>query len=219
MDRVYGPIDIRLKHGTNTQIVGMSSCGKTWLASQIALQRSTVYNQNIEYCVYVYNQYQPKFEELKRLDSKIIFTNDIQVLENEIESGKSLLVIFDDFLLQMSSELNEYLTSFFIQRSHHQNLSTIILQQVLYAKNARTLNLNSHYLILFKQTKDARQIYYLGQQMMPENSKFIYNAYKLATNEKLYSYFVIDSHPATPDFARFRNSVFVNDDLVFYLPS
>lgn len=215
---VHGPIDLRLKFGTNSQIVGMSSSGKTWLALGIALHRNCVYNQKIDKCIFLYNQYQQKFDDVKKRDPNIIFTNSIDELEQYIESGESLLVIFDDFLLQMCSELNEYMNYFFVQRSHHANLSTIVLQQVLYAKNGRTMNLNTHYLILFKQTKDARQIYFLGQQMLPENSKFLYNAYKMATQDALYSYFVIDSHPATPDYARFRNSVFVNNDLVFFLP-
>ncbi len=146
-----------------------------------------------------------------------MFTNDIDKLEEFISSGKSLLIIFDDFMLQMQSSLNEYISSFFIHRTHHENLSLILLQQVLYAKNARVLNLNAHYLVIFRLTRDSRQVFYLGSQMMPEKPRFVYDCYKLATS-KPYSYLCIDLYPTTLDAARFRSSIFVNPDLRLFVP-
>lgn len=214
---VIGPLDLRLKHGTSMQIVGMSRSGKSNLALQIALNRETVYDKKQDICVYLYNQYQQAFDEVKEKDSSIVFTNSIEELEELISKGSSVLCIFDDFLLQMQSSLNDYISKFFVHRTHHENLSVIVLQQVLHAKNARILNLNAHYLVIFRLTRDSRQIYYLGGQMMPEKPKFVFECYKLAT-KKPYSYLCIDLFPTTPDAARFRSSVFVNRDLILYQP-
>lgn len=215
---IYGPTDLRLKHGTSMQIVGMSRSGKSNLALEIALNRHKVYDKKQELCIYLYNNYQSVFDKIKERDDTIIFTNSIDVLEEYISRGVGLLIIFDDFMLQMQSSLNEYISSFFIQRAHHENLSLILLQQVLYAKNARILNLNAHYLVIFRLTRDSRQIVCLGSQMMPDKPRFVYDCYKLATS-KPYSYLCIDLYPTTLEEARFRSSVFVNPNLRLYVPS
>ncbi len=215
---VQGPVDLRLKHGTSMQIVGMSRAGKSRLALQIALHRDKVYDKKQERCVYLYNQYQSAFDDIKKRDSSIVFTNNIDELEGFIaEDRGGLLIILDDFLLQMQSSLNDYISKFFVHRTHHENLSVILLQQVLYAKNARVLNLNAHYLVIFRLTRDSRQVLCLGSQMMPDKPRFVYDCYKLATS-KPYSYLLIDLYPNTIEAARFRSSVFVDKDLRLYSP-
>lgn len=213
---VYGPVNLKLKHGTSMQIVAPSRSGKTYLALDIALHRKEVYDVNQDICIYVYKQNQAVFEETKEKDKTIFFTDSIETLEKYLNEGKSALVIFDDLLFEMQTGLNDYITSFFVHRSHHQNISVIVLQQVLYAKNARTINLNAHYLILFRSPRDSRQIYCLGSQMMPENSKFLYNCYKKATSQP-HGYLFVDLFPTTEEYAKFRSSVFVDKKLVFYL--
>ncbi len=215
---VYGPVDLRLKHGTSMQIVGMSRSGKSNLALRIALNREKIYDKKQDICIYVYNQYQSAFDEIKEMDKSVIFTNKIDTLEAYINKGQSVLVIFDDFMLQMQSSLNTYISEFFVHRTHHENLTVILLQQVLYAKNARVLNLNAHYLVVFRLTRDSRQILCLGSQMMPEKPRFVYDCYKLATSTP-YSYILIDLYPTTAESARFRSSVFVDSSLKLYLPS
>lgn len=199
------------------QIVGMSRAGKSQLALQIALNRDKVYDKKQERCVYLYNQHQRVFDEVAKKDDSIVFTNDIDKLEEYIAEGGRLLIILDDFMLQMQSSLNEYISNFFVHRTHHENLSVILLQQVLYAKNARVLNLNAHYLVIFRLTRDSRQVLCLGSQMMPDKPRFVYECYKRATS-KPYSYLLIDLYPNTLEEARFRSSVFVNDDLRLYVP-
>lgn len=214
----FGPVDLRLKHGTSMQIVGMSRSGKSNLALRIAVNREKVYDKKQDLCIFVYNQYQSAFDDIKKQDSSIVFTNDIETLEEYISKSESLLIIFDDFMLQMQSSLNTYISSFFVHRTHHENLSVIVLQQVLFAKNARVLNLNAHYLVIFRLPRDSRQILCLGSQMMPEKPRFVYESYKRATTEP-YSYLLIDLYPTTIDSARFRSSVFVDTNLKLYVPS
>ena len=45
----------------------------------------------------------------------------------------------------------------------------------------RTISLNAHYLILFKNPRDASQINHLAKQMYPTKSKFMVEAYRDAT--------------------------------------
>lgn len=121
---VRGPTDLRLKHGTSMQICGMSRAGKSQLALQIALNRDKVYDKRQERCVFLYNQYQSAVDDIKNKDDSILFTNDIDKLEEVIsEERGGLLVILDDFLLQMQSSLNEYISIFCAQDPSRKSVS------------------------------------------------------------------------------------------------
>lgn len=213
---VFGPLDLRLKSGSSMQIVGPSQSGKTFLALQIARDRNLVYDKPHTSVVFVYNNYQDTFDQVKARDSTIIFTNDFDELEKILLKNVYTLVIIDDFLLSLQSDLNEYITDFFIRRTHHEKLSLIVLQQSLYFKNSRLMSLNTHYLVLFKLPRDSRQVKYLGGQIDPDSPSFIYECYKLAIS-KPRGTLLIDLYPTTPDYARFRSSVFVSDSLRIYI--
>ncbi len=213
---VFGPLDLRLKSGSSMQIVGPSQSGKTFLALQIAQQRNLVYDTPHTSVVFVYNNYQEAFESVKNKESNIIFTSDFDELENQLSKNKYTLVIIDDFLLSLQSDLNQYITDFFIRRTHHEKLSLIVLQQTLYFRNSRIMSLNTHYLVLFKLTRDSRQVKYLGGQIDPDNPKFIYDCYKLAIS-KPRGTLLIDLFPTTPDYAKCRSSVFISDKLRVYI--
>lgn len=216
--QVFGPLDLRLKSGSSMQIVGPSQSGKTFLALQIAQQRNLVYDKKHCSVVFVYNNYQEKFDLVKENDNNIIFTDNFDELEKLLSKDTFTLVIIDDFLLSLQSNLNEYITDFFIRRSHHENLSLIVLQQSLFFKNSRLMSLNTHYLVLFKLPRDSRQVKYLGGQIDPDNSSFIYECYKRAVSVARGT-LLIDLYPTTPDYARCRSSVLISENLIYYIKS
>jgi hypothetical protein len=43
------------------------------------------------------------------------------------------------------------------------------------------MNLNTHYLVLFKNPRDANQVATLARQMYPSKSKFVLEAFEDAT--------------------------------------
>lgn len=71
----------------------------------------------------------------------------------------------------------------------------------------RDISLNSHYIILFKNSRDMSQINCFARQLYPRNSKFMVDAYIKATTHP-YSYLVVDLHPTTPEEHRLRESLF-----------
>ncbi len=214
--RVNGPLDLRLKSGSSMQIVGPSQSGKTFLALKIAQDRNLVYDKPHNNVVFVFNNYQETFDIVKEKDKTIIFTDDFDELEKLLSKNTYTLVIIDDFLLSLQSDLNQYITDFFIRRTHHEKLSLIVLQQTLYFRNSRIMSLNTHYLVLFRLTRDSRQVKYLGGQIDPDNSSFIYECYKLAVS-KPRGTLVIDLYPTTPEYARCRSSVFVSDNMRIFI--
>ena len=81
--------------------------------------------------------------------------------------------------------MDESVANIFTRGSHHRNVSVILLVQNLFHKNkhVRTISLNSHYLVLYKNPRDASQIANLFRQMYLTRWRFAVEAYKNATRE------------------------------------
>ena len=81
--------------------------------------------------------------------------------------------------------------------------------QNLFSKNKeqRCINLNSHYMVLFKNPRDSSQIVHLAKQMYPNNVKVMQDAYKLATAEP-WSYLLVDLKQDPPEHLRLKGEIF-----------
>ena len=80
----------------------------------------------------------------------------------------------------------------------------------------RTVSLNSHYIILFKNPRDRLQISTLARQMYPGQSQFLIEAFQDATKEA-YGYLVIDLKPTTADKLRIRTGILPSDRQLVYV--
>lgn len=95
-------------------------------------------------------------------------------------------------------ETNGTVMKIFTKFSLNRNIPVMFLTQNSFHEDARTITLNSHYLILFKNPRHATQIAHLGRQMFPSKSKYMLEAFKDATTEP-YSYLVVDLPADTDD--------------------
>ena len=104
------------------------------------------------------------------------------------------------------------LEKFFVQGSHHRNLTLIFIVQHLFEKGKamRTSSLNSHYIVLYKNPRDKGQIAILGRQMYPAHSCAFDEILKDATTQP-YSYLLIDLRPETPEEHSLRTNIFPCD--------
>jgi uncharacterized protein YozE (UPF0346 family) len=84
-------------------------------------------------------------------------------------------------------------------------------------KEMRNISLNAHYLVLYKNPRDKSQIRCLAQQIYPENSKFLSNAYHNATLQP-HTYLLLDLHPETTEDYRILTNIFPEENIRFYLP-
>ncbi len=109
-------------------------------------------------------------------------------------------------------------TKLFTKGSHHRNMSIMYIVQNLFGKNKeqRTISLNSHYLVIFKNPRDASQITHLAKQMYPGKLKYVQEAYKDATSFS-HGYLLLDLRQETPDHLRLRTSVFPLERQVVYV--
>ena len=108
----------------------------------------------------------------------------------------------------------------FTKICHHRNLSVVYLTQNLFYKNkqSRTLSLNSHYIVLFKNTCDATQVVNLAHQMYPGKITFMIEAFKNVTSAP-YWYLLIDQKQETDDKRRRRTGIFPEMCSTFILES
>ena len=79
------------------------------------------------------------------------------------------------------------------------------------------MSLNAHYIVLFKNPRDALQVATLARQMYPGNSKFLIEAFKNAT-EKPFGYLLLDLKPDTDEKYRIRTNIFPDETQYVYIP-
>ena len=91
----------------------------------------------------------------------------------------------------------------FTKHSHHMNISVYFIVQNLFSggKYFRTISLQAHYFIIFRNRRDVSSIHKISRQLFPLNSAYFLDAYRQATKEK-YSYILVDISPhSTPEFS------------------
>lgn len=127
------------------------------------------------------------------------------------------LVVIDDLM----SETNSDVVDLFTKGSHHFNASVMYVTQNIFnqGKGRRTISLNTHYIVAFKNPRDRIQIQTLSRQVCPDNTRYIQEAYKDAT-DRAYGYLLFDLKQTTPDVYRYRTNIFPGDTpaSVVYVP-
>ena len=157
----------KLQHPFTAVVAGPTGCGKSaWVLRLIDNAREMIEPppSRIHYC---YGEYQPIFNKYPQVQ----FHEGLPELSSEaFDSREPTLMIVDDLM----SETNQLVADIFTKLSHHRNISILYLSQNVFDKNkhVRTITLNAHYLILFKNPRDAGQFAILARQMYPNSSKF-----------------------------------------------
>lgn len=80
------------------------------------------------------------------------------------------------------------------------------INQNLYYNKGPTKIRNCHYLVLFNNHGDRKQIMTLAKQMHPKNPKHLLRHFKEVTY-KPYEYLLIDLKPTTPEHLRLRRDI------------
>ncbi len=115
---------------------------------------------------------------------------------------KSIIVLDD---LMDETKKNVAVTALFTKLAHHNEYFVIFTSQNIFFKTPefRNRSLNTQYMVLFKNPRDAGQIRYLSQQMYPTKKDFLPQAYADATAFP-HEYLFIDLHQKTSELIRLR---------------
>ena len=155
-------------HHPFTMIVaGPTRSGKTTWVAKLLQNRLKQIIPTPSRIIYCYVHEQPMYEELKRLLPSIEFYGEMPHEETFAEISDALIILDDmiDAVVNDSSMMKV-----FTERSHHQNISVIFMTQNIFhqGKTARTISLNTQYMVLFENARDRQQIKTLAKQMYPD---------------------------------------------------
>lgn len=208
------------KHPTTIVLAGPTQCGKThFLIKAIRAQRFQPEPQRI---VWVYGEMQAAYEELARDMPGIEFIKGFttELYETFDSRVRNLLILDDQMENKAAHKRGENaVTKFFTQGSHHRNLTVVYIVQNLFNQDGamRTISLNTHYMVLFKNPRDATQVRTLSLQMYPDNPRMLVEAYRDATSQP-YGYLLLNFRPDAYDALRIMTDVFARTPTV-YVPN
>jgi hypothetical protein len=202
---------MQFQHPFSAVVAGPSGSGKSILIKNILLNVKEMVSPIPHRLYWYYAERQP---ELENTLPGVEFIEGLPNDEDFKNNTEPALVVIDDFM----SEVNSAVTSLFTKGSHHRNLSVFFLTQNFFDKNkeTRTITLNAHYVIMFKNPRDKSQIMHLARGMYPGETKFITNAYSDAT-KAAYGYLLLDLKQSTPEFLRVKTSILPHEYTAVYV--
>jgi hypothetical protein len=191
-------MDPKLHLRSSMMVVGPSQSGKTTFVLSMIKERKDLFNElpkRILWCCAM-RQAAPKNSSFHIVEGLPQLT-DIKPFD---------LIVLDD--LMMEAAKSEEVTALFTRAVHHLPCFLILLTQNLFlqSKEARTRHLNTHYLVLFKNPRDASAITHLSRQMFPGEPKFLPAVFADATREP-HSYLFIDLRQETHNEMRLRTRI------------
>lgn len=209
----------KFKANCNIIVSGQSHAGKTTFVFSL-LKNLKVFESNIKHIMYAYGMWQPLFEQMEREINNITFYHGIpdkNVLEGFSREFANTLLVLDDVMSQGMNDVE--VMNLFTTYSHHMGITVLFLLQNIFppGKCMRTISLNAHYIVLFKNHRDEQQVRTLGRQIFPSQSKYFMDAYKKVT-ERAHSYLCITLYPGTGDNRRLSTNILPEEETIFYLP-
>lgn len=201
------------RHPFTCLISGPTQSGKTHFVFELLDNIDIIIKPTPKNIIWCYGEYQDKYRELPK---NIILSNGLDGLQC-IDKSVPNLVILDDLMHEAGNNLD--VAELFTKGSHHRNLSVILIVQNIFhqGKVMRTVSLNAHYMILFKNPRDASQIRCLAQQLFPGKINYLLDAYKQATSRP-HGYLILDLKQDTPDNLRIVSDILPYSNCFVYLP-
>ena len=203
-----------LEHPFTCMVAGMTGSGKSvWVKSLLQQAQKAIYPPP-ERIVWCYSQWQPAYSELLMTIPGIEFVKGIpENLEQDSYFDVNIrnLIAIDDQMIEAGGD--NRVVNLFTKGSHHRNLSVIYIVQNLFhqGKGNRSISLNSHYLVLFKNPRDKLQILTLAKQMYPGQTAWFMKQYEDAV-QRPFGYLFVDLKPTTQDSCRLRTNVLPGEE-------
>ena len=198
----YTPGTVPFQHPFTFLVAGPTGCGKTTFVRRLLEEKSRFLSPVPQHIVWAYGIWQNGYKNMMHMVDE--WVEGIPRMEDFNPNVHNLLILDD-----LMTETNDKVTQIFTRGSHHCNISVIHLVQNVFhkGKEHRNISLNTHYMALFKNPRDAKQITHLGNQMYPGKGKFFHEAFALAT-EKPFGYLLLDFKRDTPKALHVRGDIF-----------
>jgi len=213
---------IALPFKSNSAVIlsGCTGAGKTQWVYKLLRQSDIMFEVPPSAVLYCYSTYQTIFDEMQLQVPNITFHQGLPSsadITHLAASGSHSILVLDD--LAEETIQSPLMVKMFTTNCHHMGITTLFVTQNLFmqGKFARTISLNSHYIVLLKSLRDLNQISYLGRQLFGKKANTVDESY-LDCMRKPYGYLLIDLSPHTDDRFRLRSEIFPGEYPVIYQP-
>ncbi len=211
-------ISVPFKKNTSFSIFGCTGSGKTFFVYRFLSNIDNIFEngeapQKIVFC---YSVFQKLYERIKQEIPRVEFFQGLPTSEDlEVFESAHTLLILDDLGEQLINDLNTCLL--FTQGCHHRGFSVMRISQNIFeqGKFARSIAINSSYIVLLKSPRDVKQIKVLGSQIFDSEAKRLIEAYEDSTSTE-FGYLILDLLPFTDKNLRMRTNVFPGEDMIIY---
>lgn len=209
------PVQLKFKACSTIMVAGPTGVGKTvWTHQLLKEDLFTEVPASILYC---YGVYQPFYDTFTI--PNLTFHQGVPSSEKlqKIQDGKFHIIVLDDLMEQINNKGQE-VEDMFTKLCHHYNMTAIYLTQNIFGKgkHARTISLNTHYLILFENKRDESQCLHLGKQLYPHQVSFFLEVLHDAVAQP-HGYLLVDCSPNSPKEFKLRTNVFSTQNCIVYL--
>ena len=198
---------------TTISISGCTGSGKTTWIKRLLEHKDELFSIKPTKVLYCYAIWQPLFLEMKGIQFHEGLPSSEEV-EN-FTDGSHVLIVLDDLMDSVIQDVQ--IQRLFTLGSHHKNITVLFINQNLFCqgKCARTISLNCHYVILFKNPRDVHQIHLFGRQIgMPRT---LVEAYQDCMSEP-YAYLIVDLSPHSCSPHKLITHIFSDEDTIAYEP-
>ena len=194
---------------------GCSGSGKSFFVRKLLLNQRDITGSEWKKIFYI-SRFEFRPSELMHLPIEYIHgvIPSLEELKKKSAKNEQNLVILDDL---MSQSANSSDVKSLFSEGRHINFSVIYCTQNLFqgGKFARTIRLNTNFMLLFKQIHDRLQIMRFFVSMRPKEWKFLMDFYDDATNEP-FGYLLLDFRPQiTSEILRMRTCIEKNSQILY----
>ncbi len=192
---------------------GTSNAGKTFLMKEIILQRKEMFFTFPTKIIYIYNHFQELYKDMLLSNTVITFLKYIPTetqLRELCEGHEHTLLVCDDKLIELNE--NPIIAEAFVRLAHHLKMTVFVLLQISNLSNAKygaEIIRNTHYHIMFKSGQMGHILRALGTRI--NDYKNLSNAYKLATENEIYSYLSVNIHPRSQLIEKYSTKILSSD--------
>lgn len=211
-------MDCRLSNHAVYMIVGPSGAGKTVFT--INLLSSNMFKNPIGN-IFWHMGVKPNKTETDPIRSGL---RNVKIVEgftkNWMNNPKTGDVIVIDDLFSEANRQPDF-NNLFTKIARHRGVTVIFLTQNLFHQGGqhRTRNLNTHYLVIFKNPRDQTIIDHISRQAFPNSKNFLASAFRDATTDKPHGYLFLDFTQNCPDEIRVRTDIFNPAGIIVYKQS
>src|SRR5438105_3400638 len=120
---VDNKLEFVLRHPFTYCIYGPTQCGKTTYVLDLIANRDKIISEKFDRIIYLYGIDQPKYHEFSLSHPDVVFTKDMEALDDITNDGVNSLLCIDDKLVELAGEQNDTIIDWFVRGSHHKNCS------------------------------------------------------------------------------------------------